>query len=381
MLQTISTTYRSWAFRVTIWLLLAGIMAGLTFMVWVASAVKPTKTQAFKRDENPDKIDPLILLTNQRPAEMQNLVQPIKFDAVIRDLRNYPKEFKDLKFIKENQDKWTLQVMNVVEHDVITDYLNNREGDRAQFNYVRIVDKQGQKRYVLTYGTFANTEQAFNTGRAIDFNLPPSVSVFPARFKTYEEVMDEYEITPPVQDLSAKRDVKLSGVPKEAPVKPQKPKTEEPKKNKSADSIEKSTDSQKTLSIKENKTLLDEQKHAQDRKQNQDNVRNNTSRAQETNNQRAKVNDENKQQQLKNNQNSSNINRQEAQKKSEIDTSEKQLKPTKVEQAPPLPDTKPRQTDNNRQEKPTNINRESNSNKETKVREKPVEHNIPENDR
>lgn len=349
MFQTISTTYRSWAFRVTVWLLLAGIMAGLTFMVWVASAVKPTQMQAFQQHNKSDSLDPLILLTSHKPEEMQKLVPAIKFDAVIRDMRNYPKEFKDAKFFKENQGKWTLQVMNVVEHDVITDYLNNR-GDREQFNYFRIMDKENQKRYVLTYGVFGNTEQAINTSRQIDFNLPQSVAVFPEHLKSYENLLDEYEIALPVIDKSAKRDVKLQGTSQETPVKP-KPKPEEQKKPKS-DNIEKSANKQETLRVKETRTLLDEAQASKNRE---------SSRNSENKPQTNRNYDENKRQQFNERQNQNN-SRQERQEMAD------EPKPLKVNKAPPPPlenqEKTPRLAENNnRAEKPSVAEREKNREK------------------
>lgn len=351
MFQTISTTYRSWAFRVTVWLLLAGIMAGLTFMVWVASAVKPTQMQAFQQHNKSDSLDPLILLTSHKPEEMQKLVPAIKFDAVIRDMRNYPKEFKDAKFFKENQGKWTLQVMNVVEHDVITDYLNNR-GDREQFNYFRIMDKENQKRYVLTYGVFGNTEQAINTSRQIDFNLPQSVAVFPEHLKSYENLLDEYEIALPVIDKSAKRDVKLQGTSQETPVKPKpKPKPEEQKKPKS-DNIEKSANKQETLRVKETRTLLDEAQASKNRE---------SSRNSENKPQTNRNYDENKRQQFNERQNQNN-SRQERQEMAD------EPKPLKVNKAPPPPlenqEKTPRLAENNnRAEKPSVAEREKNREK------------------
>lgn len=44
MVHSLSTLYRSWAFKVTTWLILAAIAGGLTVMVWIASAVKPAKS-------------------------------------------------------------------------------------------------------------------------------------------------------------------------------------------------------------------------------------------------------------------------------------------------------------------------------------------------
>lgn len=262
MLNTLSTAYRSWAFKVTSWLVLAAIAGGLTFMVWVASAVKPAKKVKHQSLENPAAVEPAALLANRAPDEMKQLVQPIKFDAVIRDMRNYPKEFKDSHFIKDNQGKWTVQVMNVVEHEVITDYLNGRP-DRDKFNYFRIVDKDKQKRFVLTYGTFNSSQEALSAIKTTDFSLPSNIRVFPEEFRLYAPQMDEYEITPPLKDTghNAPRDVKLHSAQNVIPGPRAKPKPM-PEENRptahhtrrtdtSQTSIERSQNRDDTLNIQE----------------------------------------------------------------------------------------------------------------------------------
>lgn len=264
MLKSLSTMYRSWAFKLTSWLLLAAIAGGLTFMVWVASAVKPSKVLNQKNVDNPIVVDPLTLLANHNPDEMKDLVKPISFTAVIRDMRNYPKEFKDSRFVKSNADKWTLQIMNVVEHEVITDYLNGRTNDRDKFNYFRVVDENNQKRFVLTYGMYNSPQEALSAAKTNNFNLPNNVTAFPEEFKLYLSQMDEYEITPPLQDIGkdTPRDVKLQSTKKQLPppkAKPETKKTENSEKAKPTTtedkpqkpSIEKSTNQDETLNIQE----------------------------------------------------------------------------------------------------------------------------------
>ena len=267
MVHSLSTLYRSWAFKVTTWLILAAIAGGLTVMVWIASAVKPAKS-AVKAASNANlNQDPTALLLAKPPEELNKEVRPIKFDAVIRDMRNYPKEFKDSRFIKANNGKWTVQVMNVVEHEVVTDYLNSRD-DRDKFNYFRIVDAHNQKRFVVTYGVFGSVQEAVGAAKVVNFNLPKEVKAFPEEFKMYAPQMDEYEVAPPLRDVgkTAAREVKLNATPKllpapKAKVEPQ-PQTAtstaaEPKRVAPKTSIEKSANAQETLSIQEGKVIAE----------------------------------------------------------------------------------------------------------------------------
>lgn len=267
MVHSLSTLYRSWAFKVTTWLILAAIAGGLTVVVWIASAVKPAKSAVKAASNANQNQDPTALLLAKPPEELNTEVRPIKFDAVIRDMRNYPKEFKDSRFIKANNGKWTVQVMNVVEHEVVTDYLNSRD-DRDKFNYFRIVDAHNQKRFVVTYGVFGSVQEAVGAAKVVNFNLPKEVKAFPEEFKMYAPQMDEYEVAPPLRDVgkTAAREVKLNATPKllpapKAKVEPQ-PQTAtstaaEPKRVAPKTSIEKSVNPQETLSIQEGKVIAE----------------------------------------------------------------------------------------------------------------------------
>lgn len=271
MVHSLSTLYRSWAFKVTTWLILAAIAGGLTVMVWIASAVKPAKSAVKAASNTNQNQDPTALLLVKPPEELHTEVRPIKFDAVIRDMRNYPKEFKDSRFIKANNGKWTVQVMNVVEHEVVTDYLNSRD-DRDKFNYFRIVDAHNQKRFVVTYGVFGSVQEAVGAAKVVNFNLPKDVKAFPEEFKVYAPQMDEYEVTPPLRDVgkTAAREVKLTSTPKLLPApkakvdrQPQPATTPpaEPKRMAPKTSIEKSTNPQETLSIQEGKVIAESDNH------------------------------------------------------------------------------------------------------------------------
>ena len=267
MVHSLSTLYRSWAFKVTTWLILAAIAGGLTVVVWIASAVKPAKSAVKAASNANQSQDPTALLLAKAPEELNTKVRPIKFDAVIRDMRNYPKEFKDSRFIKANNGKWTVQVMNVVEHEVVTDYLNSRD-DRDKFNYFRIVDAHNQKRFVVTYGVFGSVQEAVGAAKVVNFNLPKEVKAFPEEFKMYAPQMDEYEVAPPLRDVgkTAAREVKLNATPKLLPAPKAKVERQpqaatftaaEPKRVAPKTSIEKSANPQETLSIQEGKVIAE----------------------------------------------------------------------------------------------------------------------------
>lgn len=143
--------------------------------------------------------------------------------------------------------------MNVIQHEVVTDYLASRE-DREKFNYFRIIDENNQKRFVLTYGIYNSPQEAIGASRVIQFNLPNGVSTFPEEFKLFASQMDEYEISPALQEIgkNAPKAINLSPTRKELPAKSTEPK---PVVEKPKESIENSVNANDTLAVEEKQVI------------------------------------------------------------------------------------------------------------------------------
>lgn len=210
-----------------IWLLMTLIFGVVLALVWMFSKT-PVASEKIKNAPvtatatapvdmvQPIKIDAL--------HELDGDVQPIDFDAMVRDLRQYPKEFKDKRFLIANKGKWTVQVMNVAENDVILDYLSGRE-DRDKFAYFRYRDENDQPRFMLTYGIMSSPQEAMGASQLIDFGLPANVRVLPEEFNRYVSIIENYELADPVVDLGANsnRKVKLQPTRQEVPVRKSQP--------------------------------------------------------------------------------------------------------------------------------------------------------------
>lgn len=231
--------------QVTGWLLLALITGALTLAVWIASAVKPATAINKKVVPANTVIDPLTKLTNHTttPSELNTAVKPLTYDTVVHDMRNYPPQFKDSRFLKANTGKWTIQVMNVAEHEVVTDYLNKRE-DKDKFNYFRITDEQNQKRYVVTYGLYGSAQEAMIDSKSVNFGLPANVSTFPEEIRLYLGEIDEYEVSAPIQNLGTKtpKEVKLRTAPKPIPAPKAKTRSQASQEDTSDDDDSSDTD-------------------------------------------------------------------------------------------------------------------------------------------
>lgn len=268
MANSLVNPARKWTWMNTTWLLFAAITAALTLFVWIASRALPEQKADKKADKVLSVTDPLLQLRNRNPNELTTEVKPISFDTVVRDLRNYPAEFKDSRYLKANVNKWTIQIMNVAEPEVIADYLKGRD-DRDKFVYFRIVDERNQKRYVLTYGLLNSTSEASAILSTINFNLPNNVKAFPEQIKLYTSQVDDYEVAEPMKDLSANapREVKLHTAPKlipapkakpaqtttgqPTPARPAKPPTDQTAVKPTKTTIKESVDKTDTLSIQE----------------------------------------------------------------------------------------------------------------------------------
>lgn len=211
----ISTKFK----RLTIaWLVMAGAMFVVWLIMWLASSapkaiqkheVKEITTQDFAL---PARIETL--------GELDKEVKPVDFEMVIRDLRNYPKEFKDKKFFEEHKERWTVQVMDVAQNDIITAYLDGRN-DRGKFAYFRY--NQGNEiRYILTYDIVDSREEALGAIKAIEFGLPKSIRVSAQPVGDYLSKIANYERGEPIVDMaeSTPRNIKLQETKREIPATP-----------------------------------------------------------------------------------------------------------------------------------------------------------------
>ncbi len=190
-----------------IWLAVSLVLSGLFIILWlygnsIATESTPKITAieksvaSVKAVHLSEHIDKLNDLTDD--------VAPIEFKTVVRDMRDYPAEFKDKIYIKNNRGKWTLQVMNVSEHDIIKDYLRRRD-DRDKFAYFRFTDQNNKSRYILTYDVIGSLDEAMILASEVDFELPKSIKIVPEEINRYVSMIDSYERSESVLDMSRNR--------------------------------------------------------------------------------------------------------------------------------------------------------------------------------
>ena len=268
------STGKSYRRQALIWLMVTLLLAVMTALVWMASQTPAIGTKI----ENAPIATPQVTVSElEQPLSIESLheldtdVQPINFEETIRDLRNYPDEFKDKGYLLANKGKWTVQVMNVAENDVIVSYLEGRK-DRNKFAYFRYRDEDKQLRYMLTYGLMSSPQEAVGGAKLIDFGLPADVRVLAEEVNRYVSIIDNYERPQPIKDLSTKRAraVKLKPTKREVPARQKAPVVAEKndsnnnanndsqastKNSNKAESIRQSADTSATLTVNEERTL------------------------------------------------------------------------------------------------------------------------------
>ena len=267
---------QSYRRQALIWLLVTLLLGVVTALVWMFSQ---TPAMGAKIENAPISAPQTSSTELEQPLTIESLheldtdVQPINFDATIRDLRSYPDEFKDKRYLLANKGKWTVQVMNVAENEVIVSYLEGRE-DREKFSYFRYLDDNNQVRYMLTYGLMSSPQEAIGAAKLIDFKLPANVRVLPEEINRYVSIIDNYERPDPVKDLNARRtrSVNLHPTKREVPVR-QKAQASDSANEQVAsnnanrdgqginnnESIRQSVDTSATLSVNEERTVGNEE--------------------------------------------------------------------------------------------------------------------------
>ncbi|MBA2056811.1 hypothetical protein H0262_02810 [Psychrobacter cryohalolentis] len=291
--STTRTASQSYRRQALIWLIATLMLGVTTALVWMFSQ---TPAMGAKIENAPIAAPKTLSAELEQPLKIESLheldtdVQPISFDETVRDLRSYPDEFKDKRYLLANKGKWTVQVMNVAENEVIVSYLEGRE-DRSKFTYFRYLDENEQVRYMLTYGLMGSPQEAVGAAKLIDFKLPANVRVLPEEINRYVSIIDNYERPDPVKDLSTKRTraVNLRPTKREVPLRQKTPtvnnseqaasnainRTPQESTNSSAtESIRQSVDTSDTLTVNEERIFgTEEQSPTTSASKNTDNNR------------------------------------------------------------------------------------------------------------
>jgi hypothetical protein len=160
-------------------------------IMWVSLQLAKRVTVEQAWDNAPKAIDPQTQQEKLNPT-LGALVDEVPLlDLTTKDIPAgvHAPEFRGVAFIDANAKKWTVQLMNVSQETVITEYLATRR-DRQKFYYFRMT-QDDVDRFVLTYGAFNSVQEAMRAMQGVDFALPDSIKAFPERFASYEDLVTD----------------------------------------------------------------------------------------------------------------------------------------------------------------------------------------------
>jgi hypothetical protein len=200
--------------RNSAWLLGGVGLLGGAFFLWIGMQVHE-RIMVEQPLEQPDvPIEPEKVRFSPTLGMMTDIVPELNLKKNINTEEHDP-EFKGADFIKEQSNKWTLQLMSVSQESVIKNYLAKRP-DREKFYYFRYVEKNKSDHFVLTYGVFASVSLALQGMQTMDFGLPESIKSFPQRFYAYKPFVVDSNSDEDIVNLSNKGkvyQVRLRSVP------------------------------------------------------------------------------------------------------------------------------------------------------------------------
>ena len=259
--STTSSNRKSYRRQALIWLMMTLLLGVATTLLWMVSQ---TPAIGAKIENAPIGVAEAPVSELEQPMSIESLheldadVQPIDFEETIRDLRNYPDEFKDKTYLLANKGKWTVQVMNVAENEVIVSYLEGRK-DRKKFAYFRYRDENKQLRYMLTYGLLSSPQEAVGASKLVDFGLPADVRVLSEEINRYVSIIDNYERPKPIKDLSTRRtrSINLKPTKREVPVRRKAPVVSQKFRDESVTATNNQTAPKKSESIKQSANTSD----------------------------------------------------------------------------------------------------------------------------
>jgi hypothetical protein len=189
-----SSSPLSWRdrFYPKIWLILgiSFLLVSAILWIWLQLAARVTKENSL---QDTDAV-PMVATLERFPASLGSLTDIVPVLDLSKVLNKpdsaHSPEFQSSAFIGAHESNWTLQLMNVSQENVITDFLTKRS-DRARFQYFRYHKDEKDERFILTYGAFTTVETAMGALQTMNFGLPDSVKVFPERFSSYKPFVSD----------------------------------------------------------------------------------------------------------------------------------------------------------------------------------------------
>ncbi|MCH7316974.1 hypothetical protein MMP64_03355 [Acinetobacter sp. ANC 5659] len=155
-----------------------------------------TDSQVLVKEEQPSQTETQVQIQPEKVAATAHLgalsdeVKPLDLTTRVVVSNDHAPEFRGTKFIKENQQRWTMEIFRSSDEAIVKNFLLNRE-DRRKFVYFRLSGEDQVEQYVLSYGVFTNAEDASRQFSQLNLTLPESVQPTAHQFSSYTTLVND----------------------------------------------------------------------------------------------------------------------------------------------------------------------------------------------
>lgn len=171
------------------WLLGGLCLLGLAFFLWIGIQIHHRIVVEKTTPQVEVPVEPEKVKFSPTLGMMTDMVPELNLNEGV-NTSTHAAEFRGASFLKEQNNRWTIQLMNVTQEEVIIRYLEQRP-DRSQFYYFRTVQPNQPEHYLLVFGSFKSVSEALNTLKKTSFALPDSIKVMPQQFSAYKKMVTD----------------------------------------------------------------------------------------------------------------------------------------------------------------------------------------------
>lgn len=172
----------SWLTLAIVCLIAALVFWGITDGDALVEVDQPAKTEV--------QIQPEKVTATAHLGAFSNEVKPLDLTTRVVVSNEHAPEFRGTKFIKENQQKWTMEIFRSSDEAIVKNFLLSRL-DRKKFIYFRLTSEDQAEQYVLAYGMSPNMEEANRQFAQLNLVLPQSVQPKAQQLSKYAEFVND----------------------------------------------------------------------------------------------------------------------------------------------------------------------------------------------
>lgn len=135
-------------------------------------------------------IEPEKVAVTQHLGMMHDFVKPLDMTQRVVVTAQHEPEFRGTKFIQENKQKYTIELLRVGNESIIKSFLK-KQSQRKDFTYIRLSGEQQVEQYVLLYKTYANANTAKQALDGLDIGLPKSIQPVVHQIALYQPFVND----------------------------------------------------------------------------------------------------------------------------------------------------------------------------------------------